>query len=160
MNTKKRKFVFGLALLFALLASVAFAPQAVFAQSGNGNGTLVADGDGLAGIRGNGTVTISGNGVLWIRDIAGDAVIEIEGQHGRRVKGERGWIRYSGFDGQAVVTGSKVTVAISGFDIHLEAGGAGKFILRGSGTYSVGREGVTVLDGRWTEEATVFSIPD
>jgi hypothetical protein len=159
MNKKKTSVIFTIAMLFTLLGTLAFAPQAAYAQSGGGNGTLIADGDGLAGIRGNGTVTVSGNGVLWIRDTAGDAEINISGESGHRAEGERGWIRYSGFNGQAVVSGSQVTVAVSGFDIHLEASGTGKFIMRGNGSYSVERNGVTLVNGSWTEEAQVFSIP-
>ena len=159
MKKKKLTLVFTLAMIFALVGTVALSPQAAYAQSGGGDGTLRANGDGLAGIRGNGNITISGNGILWIRDSAGDAVINISGNGGHRSEGENGWIRYSGFDGQATVSGSRVTVALSGFGINLTATGSGKFIMRGNGSYTIEKDGVIVLDGVWTEEAQVFSIP-
>ncbi len=157
MKNKSFTLIFSIAMMIALVGAGIFAPQSAYAQSGGGNGTLKATGDGLAGIRGNGTVTISGNGILWIRDRAGDAVINVSG-NGKRAE-KNGWIRYSGFQGQATVSGSQITVALSGYDINLEATGTGKFILRGNGSYTVEKDGIIVLDGVWTEEAQVFSIP-
>lgn len=158
MKKKTLPLIFSLAMMIALVGAGVLAPQTAYAQSGGGKGTLTASGDGLAGIRGNGDVIISGNGILWIRDSAGDAVINVSGS-GTRKEGENGWIRYSGFDGQATVSGSQITVALSGYDINLEATGTGKFVLRGNGSYSVEKDGIIVLDGVWTEEAQVFSIP-
>ena len=159
MKKKTFPLLFVIATLVALIGAGIFAPQTAYAQSGGGNGTLKATGDGLAGIRGNGNVTISGNGILWIRDSGGDAVINVSGNGGHRSEGENGWVRYSGFDGQATVSGSQVTVALSGFGINLEATGSGKFIMRGSGSYTIEKDGIIVLDGVWTEEVQVFSIP-
>ncbi len=158
---KKRIYplLFVLAALIALVGAGIFVPQITYAQSGGGSGMLKATGDGLAGIRGNGDVTVSGNGILWIRDQAGDAVVNVSGNGGHRHEGENGWVRYSGFDGQATVSGSQITVALSGFDINLKATGTGKFIMRGSGSYTVEKDGIIVLDGVWTEEAEVFNIP-
>lgn len=102
--------------------------------------------------------TISGNGILWIQDRGGDAVINVSG-NGIRSEGENGWVRYAGFDGQATISGSQITVVLSGYDINLEATGTGRFVLRGKGSYSVEKDGIIVLDGVWTEEAQVFSIP-
>ncbi|MBT3313893.1 MAG: hypothetical protein HN390_04695 [Anaerolineae bacterium] len=154
----KKTLILTLAMIFTLVATTAFAPQTAYAQSGGGSGTLKANGDGLAGIRGSGDVSISGSGILWIRDHAGDAVINVSGGRNRR-EGENGWVRYSGFNGEASVSGSQITVALSGFGIDLEATGTGKFVLRGSGSYTVEKDGITVLNGVWTEEAQVFSIP-
>ena len=154
----KKTLILSFAMIFALVATTAFAPQTAYAQAGGRTGTLKATGDGLAGIRGGGDVTISGSGILWIRDHAGDAVINVSGGGNRR-EGENGWVRYSGFNGEASVSGSQITVALSGFGIDLEATGTGKFMLRGSGSYSVEKDGIIVLDGVWTEEAQVFSIP-
>lgn len=159
MKKKTFPLLLVIATLVALTGAGIFAPQTAYAQSGGGNGTLKASGDGLAGIRGNGDITISGNGMLWIRDQAGDAVINVSGNGGNRHEGENGWVRYSGFDGQATVSGSQITVALSGYGINLEATGTGKFIMRGSGSYTVEKDGIIVLDGAWTEEAEVFSIP-
>ena len=158
---KKRTYtlLFVIATIFALVGAGAFAPQTAYAQAGGGSGILKATGDGLAGIRGNGNITISGNGILWIRDQAGDAVINVSGDGGHRYEGENGWVRYAGFNGQADVSGSQITVALSGFDIDLEATGTGRFVLRGNGSYTLEKDGAIVLDGVWTEEAQVFSIP-
>lgn len=139
-----------LALAFAIALAV---PQTAIAQSGGGEGMLTASGDGLAGLRGEGTIVISGNGLLWIRDHAGDASIEVTGAGVKQVL-PSGWIRYAGFNGTAEVTGSKITVALSGFNIQLQATGSGKFLLRGNGTYSIGK-----YTGVWTAEAQVLSLP-
>lgn len=154
----KKTLIFTLVMVFVFVGGTAFAPQVAYAQSGGGTGTLKATGDGLAGIRGSGDVTISGSGVLWIRDRAGDALIQISGSGNRR-EGENGWIRYSGFNGEASISGSAITVALTGTGIDLEATGTGRFVLRGSGSYTVEKDGIIILDGIWTEEAQVFSIP-
>ena len=158
MKNKRFYTIAALALTLALAGTVIFVPQTALAQSGAGAGTLTASGDGLAGIRGNGTVHITGNGILWIRDHNGDAVIEVTG-NGHRMEMPNGWIRYSGFQGAAAVTGTRITVALSGYDIQLEATGTGKFVLRGNGTYSVEKDGSIVATGAWTESALVLQIP-
>ncbi len=158
MKSKRFPLIVSLALILAMFGAALVAPQAVYAESGGGRGTLTASGDGLAGIRGNGTVTISGNGILWIKDHAGDASIQVSGNGVRRDL-PNGWIRYTGFQGQAVVSGSRVSVALSGYDIDLQATGTGRFVLRGSGSYSVEKDGAVILSGSWTEEAQMFSIP-
>ncbi len=147
-----------LALILALTGAIAFVPQTASAESGGGTGTLIASGDGLAGIRGNGTIHITGNGILYIRDHAGDASIQVTGS-GQRTELPNGWIRYLGFHGTADVSGSMITVALSGYDINLQASGTGKFLLRGNGTYSVERDGVVILSGTWTESAEVQQLP-
>lgn len=153
MNTKRISLIFSIVVTLALLGATAFVPQIALADSGGGTGHLTASGDGLAGLRGNGTINISGNGVLWIRDRAGDAFIQVSG-NGRRTELGNGWIRYAGFDGNAEVSGSAITVALSGYDIHLEASGTGKFVLRGNGTYQLGE-----LSGSWTEGPEIKSLP-
>lgn len=158
MNIKRSLLVFSIAAGLALLGAAWLAPQPALARSGGGTGRLTASGDGLAGLRGDGTVSISGNGVLWIRDHNGDAVIQVSGSGVRR-ETANGWIRYVGFDGSATVTGSLVTVALSGYDISLAASGTGKFVLRGDGSYSVEKDGVAIATGAWTESAEVMTIP-
>ena len=153
MKTKLLDLVVLLTVVLAL-----FVPQSALAQSGGGAGTLTASGNGLAGIRGDGTVTVSGNGILWIRDHAGDASVNVSGS-GEKRELPNGWIQYIGFQGQATVSGSWLTVALSGYDIHLQASGAGKYILRGNGTYSVERDGLIVVSGAWTEDAEVMTVP-
>ena len=145
-----------LALILTLVLSVILVPTLASAQSGSGSGRLTAYGSGLAGLRGNGTVTISGEGVLWIRDLNGNAEIKISGQ-GRRTNLPSGWTRYAGFNGQATVTGSQITVALSGADIEMQATGRGKFILRGEGSYTVRKNDITTT-GSWTMEAKVMEL--
>jgi len=157
MKTKRTYLILAIAAVLALLGATILPSQAALAQSGGGSGTLTASGDGLAGIRGSGTVTISGNGILWIRDRAGDASIQVSG-NGTKSELPSGWIRYAGFQGNATVTGSSVTVALSGYDIRLTASGTGKFVLRGNGTYTV-EKGSFSKTGAWTESAEVFTMP-
>jgi hypothetical protein len=158
MKNRRIGIVLTIAALIGILGSALVAPQIALAHSGGGSGTLTASGDGLAGIRGNGTVIISGNGILWIRDHAGDASIQVSG-NGVRRELPNGWIRYTGFQGQANLSGSMITVALSGYDINLQASGTGKFVLRGNGTYSVEKDGITIVTGAWTESFDVFSLP-
>lgn len=158
MKSQHLTLIFSLALAFALIGAGILTPQPALAESGGGIGTLAADGDGLAGIRGDGTVTISGNGVLWIKDHNSDASISVTG-NGTKREMPNGWIRYTGFQGEANVSGSMITVALSGYDINLQATGTGKFVLRGNGSYTVEKDGVIVLSGAWTEQVEVFRIP-
>lgn len=152
MKTKIMKYcmVISLVLIFGFVLIPA---ESVYAAGGGGTGTLTASGNGLAGIKGDGEVTISGNGVLWIFDHNGDANIQVTG-HGLRQDLPSGWIMYSGFDGEAQVSGSLITVALSGFDINLEASGTGRFLLRGTGTYQTGDK-----SGEWTMDGVVISVP-
>ncbi|MEW6093783.1 MAG: hypothetical protein AB1531_07450 [Chloroflexota bacterium] len=158
MKTTRFYTITVLALILALTGAAAFVPQTASAESGGGTGTLTASGDGLAGIRGNGSVHITGNGILYIRDYAGDASIQVTGS-GVKTELPNGWIRYMGFHGTADVSGSMISVALSGYDIDLQASGTGKFLLRGNGTYSVVRDGVVILSGTWTESAEVQQLP-
>ncbi len=158
MNNKRFTLIFAIAFAFALVGAGIFALQPALAQSGGGTGTLTASGDGLAGIRGNGRVEISGNGILWIKDHAGDADINVSG-NGVRHEMPGGWIRYTGFQGQANVSGSSITVALSGYNINLRATGTGSFVLRGNGEYSVEKDGIIVLSGTWSETTEVLSFP-
>ncbi len=157
MKNKRFYTIMTSALFLAIAAATLFTPQAALAESGGGTGTLTASGDGLAGIRGSGSVTISGNGILWIRDHAGDASIQVSG-NGNKSELPSGWIRYTGFQGNATVTGSSITVALSGYGINLQATGTGKFVLRGNGSYTAERNGI-VVTGAWTESAEVLTLP-
>jgi hypothetical protein len=140
------------ALSLALVAAVLMT-TAVAAEQGGGSGMLTAQGDGVAGMRGNGSVTISGAGTLYIRDLAGDASINVTGKGVKREL-RNGWVAYAGFNGQARVSGSKITVVLSGVNIHLQATGSGMFMLRGRGTYHTDKG-----NGVWTDEGKVLSLP-
>ena len=108
--------------------------QAEF-QAG-GVGELTAEGDGIAMLGGRGIVELSGNGILWIRDVAGDATIEVSGQ-GNKEEFSDGWIQYSGFHGKAYVKGSRIRVIVAGVDIDLYAKGRGRAFLWGHGSYQI-----------------------
>jgi len=145
----KRLFsALGLALVAILLMTGAAA-----AAQGGGTGTLTAQGDGIAGLRGNGSITISGSGTLYVRDAAGDATINVTGKGVKREL-RNGWILYAGFDGQAQISGTQITVALSGINIHLQASGTGKFLLRGEGTYETSHG-----KGVWTDAGKVIAVP-
>ena len=151
MNTEdvvKIKNVWKLALLLSLLAALIL-PGAALAASGSGNGVLRAWGRGEGAVQGDGSITVTGNGNLWVRDDAGDVRIYIKGE-GVREDLPSGWIHYYGFDGSATISGSDVTVGISGDHIRIYARGAGRFALRGQGSDRTSGDGwsldVTLLD--------------
>jgi hypothetical protein len=154
MMKAKRFLITGtLVVLVVALCAAVLPVDVAYAQGGAGTGTLRAWGDGLAAVRGNGTVAISGNGILWIKDHNGDASIHITGS-GVRHELDSGWIRYVGFNGKAKVTGSLITVALSGYDIKLMATGTGKFVLRGNGRWETDN-----ASGEWTSTTQVMSFP-
>jgi hypothetical protein len=153
MKSKRILRIGTLAVLMVALCAALLPVEEAYAQSGMGTGTLRAWGDGLAIVRGNGTVVISGNGILWIRDHNGDARIHVTGV-GVRQELSGGWIRYVGFNGEAKVTGSRITVALSGYDIKLVAKGTGKFVLRGNGRWETDS-----ASGAWSSTTEVLSFP-
>ena len=128
--------------LVLLLATV----STVSAEGIHGTGELHAWGDGLAGVRGDCEITVSGNGVLYFRDHEGDATFSAAG-FGERRDLSSGWIVYFGFNGTFEAQGSRITVALSGYDIDLWAEGTGVAILFGEGGYET-RHG----DDPWSTE--------
>ncbi len=52
------------------------------------------------------------------------------------------------------MSGSKITVALSGVNVNLQATGSGKFFLRESGTYETSSQ-----SGQWTAEGQVMTLP-
>jgi len=142
-------------LAVVLIASIGFAP-AVYAEDTDidmqGAGKLTAHGDGIALLAGGGIVEMRGNGVLWIKDIAGNARIDVKG-FGRKKEFGDGWTQYSGLYGSAQVKGRNVKIVVAGVGIDLRAKGYGRVILWGHGTYDV--NGVS---GRWATEELGKSI--
>ena len=120
-------------IVVVVVAMLAVVPV-VSAQESQGRGSLTAQGDGMAILRGRGTVDLSGNGILWIKDVAGDAVIEVTGS-GQKEEFPDGWIQYAGFHGTAHVEGSRIGVIVAGVDIELMAQGRGLARLWGHGSY-------------------------
>ena len=120
-------------IVVVVVAMLAVVPV-VSAQEPRGEGSLTAQGDGIAILRGRGTVDLGGNGTLWIKDAAGDAVIEVTGS-GQREEFPDGWIQYAGFHGTAHVEGSRIGVIVAGVDIELTAQGCGLARLWGHGSH-------------------------
>ena len=140
------KKTLSLALLaIVLVASLSFVPAAYADDastdastdvSANGVGKLKAQGDGIAILFGKGAVELSGNGTLWVKDIAGNARIEVTG-YGVKKEFPDGWVQYSGLRGTASIKGSNIHVVIAGVSIDLDAKGHGGAILWGHGTYEL-----------------------
>lgn len=144
---RKKLAIVGIVAVIVLVA----VPTMVFAQTGRGTGTVYAEGDGTAGLRGDGWVRISGDGILLIRDRAGDAVIEVTGEGTRTERGST--VYYRGFNGEAFVEGSAITVGLRGENIVLEAEGTGVVYLRGEGTYEFNGQ-----EGEWAVNGTTLRI--
>ncbi|TEU11553.1 MAG: hypothetical protein E3J21_23300 [Anaerolineales bacterium] len=120
-------------IVVVVVAMLAVVPV-ISAEELRGEGSLTAQGDGMAILRGRGTVDLSGNGTLWIKDAAGDAVIEVTGL-GQKEEFPDGWIQYAGFHGTAHVEGSRIGVILAGVGIELTAEGRGMAQLWGHGSY-------------------------
>jgi len=94
-----------------LVANLGFAPAAYATDSTadanvKGIGKLEAQGDGIAVLFGKGIIEFSGNGILWIKDLAGDADIEVTG-YGSKKEFPDGWVQYSGVHGTANIKGKQ-----------------------------------------------------
>ena len=100
-------------------------------------GSFSAKGEGEATISGNLELTVRAkSGILTIKDYDEDAVIEINGKGTKEVLND-GTIKYEGFDGAAIISGSSITVDITGSDIELSAKGTGSAVLKGDGSCNV-----------------------
>ena len=136
-------------MVVAVVAMLVVAP-AVYAEEPRGEeqlrgeGSLTAHGDGLAILAGRGTVDLSGNGILWVKDRAGDALIEVTGQ-GETKEYPDGWFQYAGFHGTAHVRGSGIVVVAAGVNVELNAHGRGIAWLWGHGSYQSSADGA----GEW-----------
>jgi hypothetical protein len=90
--------------------------------------------------------------VLLVKDIAGDAVVHVQGHGGT---GQwNGFTAYYGVDGEAHVRGSHVAVVIVADDVQLHALGAGWAFLKGHGTFEVNNRGPF----RWTADGAFASM--
>jgi len=118
-----------------------------------GRGVLDAHGDGLVAVKGKiDLYARADGGALLVKDIAGDAVVRIDGEG--RSASWRGFTAYFGFDGAAHVTGSDVAVIVVGEDIELHVVGIGWAYLKGEGTFEVNNRGPF----RWTPEGTFAGV--
>lgn len=135
---RKKLVVLGLVVALVVMA----VPVVASAQSMDASGSIHAEGSGTAAAHGNGVVEFSGRGTLYIRDWAGDAVIEINSgtpqPEAQAQAQDRGVMVFRGFDGTARIEGSRITVALRGRDIVMDAEGQGWVRLYGRGTYETG----------------------
>lgn len=135
-----------------LLTSLGFAPAVLADETGTGEadvniagmGKLTAEGDGIVLLFGKGVIDVSGNGILWIKDISGDAKINVTG-YGSVKRFPDGWVQYSGLHGTASIKGSNVHTIMTGVNVNLNAKGRGKALLWGHGTYSINGK-----SGQWS----------
>jgi hypothetical protein len=139
-------------------AFAAFAPAASAEDAGRGGtflrgrGVLDARGDGLVALKGRMETTLAGDGaILLVKDIAGDAEVDVEGDGGAT--------RWHGFQvyfgtGTAEITGSHVAVILVGNDLTVHAMGKGWAYLKGDGSYMVNNHGPFP----WSEEGAFAGI--
>jgi hypothetical protein len=102
----------------------------------DGTGMLTAEGSGKACIMGDIEMQLVADaGSLSVRDRAGDMAINITGEGTRTEDGAR--VIYTGFNGDATISGSDVVVTMNGTGIELAVEGTGTAILSGTGSYEV-----------------------
>lgn len=130
----------------AALAFAAAAPSASAQEQARdgtilqGQGVLDARGDGLVAVKGRIDYTAHADrGILLIKDIAGDAEIDVQGE-GDCSGRFHGFIACFG-TGEAHVTGSDVAVILVGSNLGVHVEGRGWVYLKGRGQYTVNGHG-------------------
>ncbi|HYM15740.1 MAG TPA: hypothetical protein VEZ14_09280 [Dehalococcoidia bacterium] len=103
-----------------------------------GRGTLSAQGTGVAAVRGLMDYHASANrGILMVKDMRGDAFIDVDvHNYDSRARWD-GWTIFFGFHGPAHITGTDVGVVLVGGGLDVNVTGRGWAFLKGDGTYSV-----------------------
>jgi hypothetical protein len=120
----------------------------------DGTGTLTAEGSGTALVRGDIEMQLSADaGTLSVCDRAGDMVINVTGEGTRTEDGSI--VVYTGFNGEAAITGSDVVVTIIGTGIELTVEGTGTAVLIGTGSYEV----IGGRSGEWRNPDLIDSEP-
>lgn len=128
----------------------------------DGTGTLTAEGSGTAVLSGDLTLDMTAtNARLVIKDLAGDAVVTIDGEYTEvdcddEDDGNRAHV-YHNLTGTVQITGSRLTVMVRGDDVSITAEGKGSVILSGIGTYKVEKAGEFSANVQW---ATVVTTPE
>lgn len=111
----------------------------------SGSGELTAEGDGTAVLSGNLSISIISDGAtLVIKDMAGDATIDIDEDeyessnidYDNSTDNNRAFV-YHNVSGNVYIEGSRLTVMIRGEDIVLTVKGTGTAVLAGDGSYEV-----------------------
>ena len=115
----------------------------------NGDGMLVAEGNGTAVLSGNITTEMTIiDAQLVIKDHAGDAKVEIIDNNSELVleldnsqaDDPKRALVYSNLTGKASISGSRLTVMVKGNDLSLSVEGTGNAVLSGEGTYTAGTD--------------------
>ena len=117
-----------------------------------GSGTLKGWGDGSAYISGTGLVKITAiqNSTMIVSSNA-NVKTDVVGENL-----ENGDVKYQGFS-SARVTGSNITVNLSGNNVTLSAHGTGTATLTGTGTYRTYGEN-RYVDGNWTAAGVTATL--
>ncbi len=143
----KRLSIVAGALVAAVIAFGAFAPAMPASAEDERDGTFLR-GEGVHEARGDGLIAVKGRmnykahadrGVLLIKDIAGDAEIDVQGE-GDCSAEWNGFMLCFG-TGEAHITGSHVAVILVGNNIGVSVEGKGWAYLKGRGQYKVNGHG-------------------
>jgi hypothetical protein len=142
-----RKISLAMAVLGIALTAFAIGAPSVSGDDGERDGTflrgaghLTARGDGLVAVKGRLNYEAHADrGVLLIKDIAGDAEIDVQGEGDCSTQ-------YHGFmvcfgTGRAHITGSDVAVILLGNNLAVDVEGRGWAYLQGRGQYTVNGHG-------------------
>jgi len=125
----------------------------------DGTGTLTAQGSGTTVLSGDLTVDMTAtNARLVIKDLAGDAVVTIDGEYTEvdcddEDDGNRALV-YNNLTGTVLIIGSRLTVMVRGDDVSITAEGKGSVILSGIGTYKVEKAGESSENVQWAVVTT------
>ncbi|MDO9516928.1 MAG: hypothetical protein Q7J10_02655 [Methanosarcinaceae archaeon] len=123
----------------------------------DGAGTLTTEGNGTAVFSGNLNITINAtNAKLVVKDLAGDAEINITGDYTlvnddedeENDDNNRAFV-YHNFTGTVNITGSRLTVMVNGENLSITAEGDGSSILSGRGSYNVEKAGKSSEKMMW-----------
>lgn len=120
-----------------------------------GPGVVNAEGDGTAVLSGDLDIELSAtNATLVVKDLAGDAVVDVEGEYdlfnGGESRGEGVPSQvYHNFTGNASISGSRLTVMVHGFDISFEGEGMGSVMLSGEGSCEINDENISLQSFEW-----------
>ncbi|ABE52014.1 hypothetical protein [Methanococcoides burtonii] len=117
------------------------------------HGYVTLAGEGLIDAEGNGTIVLSGeleveftatNAMIVIKDLAGDAEIDLKGDYEQvnedRIGDGSYALVYHNFTGEAKIEGSRLTVMVRGEDITIKAEGTGSTSLSGEGFYKIEKD--------------------
>ena len=122
-------------------------------MKGYRHGFVTLAGEGSIDAEGNGTIVLSGeleveftatNATIVIKDLAGDAEIELDGDY-EQVNGDSTGdgsyaLVYHNFTGEGKIEGSRLTIMVRGEDITIKAEGTGCTSLSGEGSYKIEKD--------------------